>query len=195
MATHLAYAMTQYNSTYGPGTGEIILTYDGNSSSCTFYLGGRKSTGTKTEYYYDGIVQYSLNGGSWTDWVTLNSSKNTHTMYFNSTNNTIYYAAVVNTSVSGITDYTRSGVVKLTLTNIGTISFRVVGRRDTSYFQLWHVNGLAWRVPTETVVFNINFGVVRIYDGSWKTAIPYVYNSGWKQAIPYVYNSGWKVST
>lgn len=194
MATTLTYTMTQYNSTYGAGTCYMILTYDGNASSCKFYLGARKTSNSYTEYYYDGYVDYSLNGGAWTTWVTLNSSSNSHTMYFNATNNVNYYAATVGTSVGGITDYTKSGVVNKTLTSIGTVSFRVRGRRSTDFF-LWYVRGQAWYIPNNTTVFTINYGGVRVWDGSWKLALPYVYNSGWKLALPYVYNSGWKIST
>ncbi len=39
-------------------------------------------------------------------------------------------------------------------------------------------------------------GGVRVYNGGWKTATPYVYHNGaWVKATPYVYNSGWKKST
>jgi len=39
-------------------------------------------------------------------------------------------------------------------------------------------------------------GGVRIYNGGWTTATPYVWHNGqWVKATPYVYNGGWKKST
>ena len=39
-------------------------------------------------------------------------------------------------------------------------------------------------------------GGVRVYNGGWKTATPYVYYNGqWVRATPYIYNGGWKRTT
>lgn len=56
-----------------------------------------------------------------------------------------------------------------------------------------------WRGRNQSSYYAVTLyyesGVVKIYSGGWKNAIPYVYSGGWKQAIPYAYSSGWKIAS